>query len=46
MNNKGADQTARMRRLICTFVVHIGQKQVFSINAAAVIIHNTFIQYA
>ena len=29
-NNKGADQTARMRRLICTFVVRIGQKQVFS----------------
>ena len=21
-NNKGADQTARMRRLVCTFVVH------------------------
>ena len=29
-NNKGADQTARMPRLICTFVVHIWQKQVFS----------------
>ena len=29
-NNKGADQTARMRRLICTFVVRIWQKQVFS----------------
>ena len=30
MNNKGADQTARMCRLSCAFVVHIGQKQVFS----------------
>ena len=30
MNNKGADQTARMRRLICTFVVRIWLKQVFS----------------
>ena len=29
-NNKGADQTAQMRRLICTFVVRIRQKQVFS----------------
>ena len=29
-NNKGADQTARMRRLICAFVVGIGQIQVFS----------------
>ena len=27
--NKGANQTARMRRLICTFVVHIWLKQVF-----------------
>ena len=30
VNNKGADQTARMRRLICAFVVHIRHKQVFS----------------
>ena len=30
MNNKKADQTARMRRLICDFVVRIWQKQVFS----------------
>ena len=29
-NNKGADQTAQMRRLICAFLVRIGQKQVFS----------------
>ena len=29
-NNKGADQTAWMHRLICTFVVHILHKQVFS----------------
>ena len=28
-NNKGADQTARMRRLSCTFVVRIWLKQVF-----------------
>ena len=30
MNNKGADQTARMRRLICAFVVHIWHKQILS----------------
>ena len=30
VNNKGADQTVRMRRLICIFVVRIGQKQAFS----------------
>ena len=30
MNNKGADQTARMRRLICAFVVRIWHEQVFS----------------
>ena len=30
VNNKGADQTARMRRLICAFVVRIWHKQVFS----------------
>ena len=29
VNNKGADQTARMRRLICAFVVRIWHKQVF-----------------
>ena len=29
-NNKGVDQTMRMRRLICTFVVRIWQKLVFS----------------
>ena len=29
-NNKGADQTARMRRLICTFFVRILLKQTFS----------------
>ena len=26
MNNKGADQTVQMRRLICAFVVRIWQK--------------------
>ena len=30
MNNKGADQTARMHRLICAFVVRTWQKQVSS----------------
>ena len=30
MKNKGADQTARMHRLICDFVVRIWYKQVFS----------------
>ena len=29
-NNKGADQTAQMRKLVCAFVVRIWQKQVFS----------------
>ena len=29
-NNKGADQTARMRRLVCAFVDRILQKQAFS----------------
>ena len=29
-NYKGADQTVRMRRLICAFVVRIWHKQVFS----------------
>ena len=29
-NNKGVDQTARMRRLVCAFVVHKQQFQGFS----------------
>ena len=29
MNNKGADQTSQVRRLICAFVVRIWQKQIF-----------------
>ena len=29
VNNKGADQTARMRRLICAFVVRRGYKKGF-----------------
>ena len=29
-NNKGANQTARLRRLICAFVVRIWQKQILS----------------
>ena len=29
MNNKSADQTAQMRRLICAFVVRIGQNRFF-----------------
>ena len=33
-NNKGADQTARIRRLICVFVVRIWNKQVFSITSS------------
>ena len=33
MNNKGADQTARMRRLICAFVVHIWHRQGFIYDA-------------
>ena len=31
-NNKGADQTARMRRLICAFVVRIWHKSGFLIS--------------
>ena len=30
VNNKGADQTVRMRRLVCAFVVHKQQYQGFS----------------
>ena len=30
VNNKGADPTVRMRRLICAFVVRMWHKQVFS----------------
>ena len=29
VNNKGADQTVQMRRLMCTFVVHIWNKTHF-----------------
>ena len=29
MNNKGADQTVRMRRLVCSFVVSKPPKKVF-----------------
>ena len=36
MNNKGADQTARMRKLICAFVVRIWQNR-FSQNVAPLI---------
>ena len=32
-NNKGADQTARMRSLVCTIVVHIKQNQVLTTKA-------------
>ena len=27
-NNKGADQTSQMRRLVCVFVIHMQQSQV------------------
>ena len=30
VNNKGADQTVMMRRLVCAFVVRKQQSQVFS----------------
>ena len=30
INNKGADQTAQICRLVCAFVIHIQQSQVFS----------------
>ena len=32
-NNKGANQTAQMCRLVCTIVVHIQQNQVFTTKA-------------
>ena len=35
-NNKGADQTAWMCRLVCTFVVHTQQSQVFSLQAQSI----------
>ena len=44
MNNKGADQTAPMRRLICTFVVRIWQKQVFSWRGSHIVIKIAKIQ--
>ena len=40
VNNKGADQTARMRRLICAFVVRIWHNR-FSQDAAHMINHHT-----
>ena len=30
LNNKGADQTARMRRVVCAFAVCMQQSQFFS----------------
>ena len=39
MHNKGADQTARMHRLICIFVVRIWHKQ-FSRDVAQITIHH------
>ena len=30
LNYEGADQTAQMRRLVCTFVIHMQQKHIFS----------------
>ena len=39
MNNKGADQTAQMRRLICAFVVRIWQNR-FSNDGAQFIFPN------
>ena len=41
-NNKGADQTERMHRLICTIAVHIWHKQVFSWWGSNM--HNQFIK--
>ena len=30
VNNKGADQFAQMRRMVCTFVIHKPRRQGFS----------------
>ena len=42
-NNKGADQTARMRRLICVFVVHIWHNR-FSHGVAHLMLLSWFLQ--
>ena len=34
-NNKGADQTARMRRLVCTFVVRKSHRGPYDVEAQA-----------
>ena len=42
MNNKGADQTAWKRRLICAFVVRIWHKEVFSWRGSYSSVHSSF----
>ena len=37
-NNKSADQTARMRRLVCTFIVRTLQRQGFSRRGPCIIV--------
>ena len=44
MNNEGADQTARMHRLICVFVVRICKKQVCSWRGSIIFASVCFIQ--
>ena len=41
MNSNGAGQTARMRRIVCAFVVHMQQCQVF-LRIGQIIIRVTF----
>ena len=36
-NNKGTDQTARMRRLVCSFVGRVQQKSAFPASRATLI---------
>ena len=42
MNNKGADQPARMRRLNCVFVARLWQKQVVSHDVAHLVFCYSF----
>ena len=44
-NNKGANQTARMRRLICAYVVRIWQNR-FSHDVAQILLSRAFFHYA
>ena len=46
LDNKGADQTARIRRLICAFVVRIRHKQVFSWRVSIILVSRQLTKYS